>query len=155
MDRRQFLGMIAITPAVMRAESEGAELAVMVIDRVHPDIFASQTHLKRGDVIEVLPAGANWGSSDRTDTHCIIFKVPGLAMVEANALKTVDPGNRRVNPMLHARAFGLDFRAFPGSIQALIGDGRQRMTEHVTLTPAMIRAAKYRKAPLPNPFIIG
>ena len=147
MDRREFLGSLAI-PFIL--PGEGAELVVMVVDKTHPDVYANQTHLKRGDVIEVLAPGSNWGRHALVEPTWMIIKVPGMSLREANALKTVDPGNRRVNPMLHARAFGLDMEKLP-----LVGDGRRRLMESITVSAEEIRAVKYRKAPVANPFVIG
>lgn len=81
-----------------------AELIVRVKDK-HPINPASS---KRGDVISVLPDGAQWGDLDQSDTHYRIIRLPNVSVEDVtNAL--LAPG-RRSSPT-QERAF-VPFRSY-------------------------------------------
>lgn len=125
-----------------------AELLVRVVDKTHSDVFCNQTHTKRGDVIVACPDDWKWGKEELTNPEWIILIVPGLSDREAQAITTAEIGDRRHNPMLHARAHYLDLTKLSDKfdIQGI---------RVITITVEAFRAAKTRKLPVENPFVIN
>ncbi len=123
-----------------------AELLVRVTDKTHADAYANQTHCKRGDVIVACPDGWNWGNEEVKNLHTAIIKVPGLSEREAQAMTTEEIGDRKINPMLHARAFYLDFLDLPAT---------QCSSRIIEISVPQFRAARNKRVSLKNPFVIG
>ena len=118
-----------------------AELLVRIIDKTHGDVYANATHTKRGDVIVAREDGWNWGRLERNNSQFAVLCVSGLSLDEAEGMTTEEPGNRKVNRMLHTRAFTLDL----GKL------GIDAPGEYSVSLEAF-RAARFRKPPAKDPF---
>lgn len=116
-----------------------AELLVRIVDKIHPDVHANATHTKRGDVIVAREDGWTWGNVERQ--QFAILRVDGLSVDEAEGMCSEEPGNRKVNRMLRARAFGLDLDKI----------GVTNPGEHSVRLEAF-RAARFHKSPARDPF---
>ncbi len=118
-----------------------AELLVRIIDKTHPDVYANATHTKRGDVIVAKQDGWRWGRLELSNPQFAVLRISELSLDEAEGMTTEEPGERKVNRMLHARAFGLDLKSL----------GVSRPGEY-RISLAAFRKARSRKPPARDPF---
>ncbi len=127
------------------------ELLVRVVDKPRSgDAVIDCQRSGRGDVIVVCEDGHDWSREERANPEWMILRVPGMTLSEGYSLAAPElksPGPFR--QLIHKRLFRLD-------VDAILGPhpGR-REKDKVTVYLTDIRAAKQRKPPVPDPYVIG
>lgn len=86
------------------------EIALLINDIISEDPINDSKMLKRGDVIEVLEDGANWGRMALTNPNFRMIKLEGISISEAMVLKASEmpTDSLQVSRMLRPRMFTLD-----------------------------------------------
>ncbi len=101
------------------------ELLIRVADKINPDFYKNCKCTKRGDVIEVLPDGSNWGTLTLLHTFYRIVRVD-ISDGDAQALLAPEPDADMSNPSqtLQARAFNinLDDSGLPPEFSKFMAD---------------------------------
>lgn len=133
-----------------------AELLVRVRDKVSPDPYLNVRLTKRGDVIVVMPDGHDWAADELRNRDWRIVKVPGLSMVEAEAMTVEEPHDPERSRMMLRRWFRLDVDSvdLPQRARQVIADD-SRAAPTFDLTLQQLRAAKLQKSPVADPAVIG
>lgn len=133
------------------------ELLVWVHDREdggNPEHDAVK--YRRGDVIVAVPDGHPWGTDERGDPRWVVLCVPTMPLAEGQALATEEPAAPGRLP--HTRLFGLDLDspAAHASVKSLVAraDAGVNLPAEV-IDAAHLRAIRRKKAPAPDPRVIG
>lgn len=132
-----------------------AEICIMIVNRVNDDPKVDAQCFKRGDVVEVLPDGSDWGSSVRKLSIFRIIKLPNVSVEEARAFLAPElPADPEApKDMLQRRAFRLDLDnpIVPQALRDYLADDtRVKDSASFPATVDMIRSLKVAKEPLPE-----
>lgn len=137
------------------------ELLLRVVDVVHAgdpvnDLYRNARASHRGDVIVVLPDGANWGRDGYGASCWRVLKIPAMTVNEASVLLAPERDTDPLNPSktVQRKAFKLDVDnvALPADLRAyLADDNRTQPTFTINLTAAQIQPFIVRKSPIVVP----
>jgi hypothetical protein len=134
-----------------------AEFLIRVHDKVNPDsVYSDVKCLKRGDVVSVCPDGWVWSTRELRLPFWRIVKVAGMAMDEAEAFLSPEPGDSLLNKMLRRRAFKVDVDriTLPKRIKEWLADDT-RAVPFLEINTTTARGLKTLKEPLSDPAVIG
>lgn len=117
------------------------------------------TH-KRGDVIHAAPDGWPWGSDELISPFWRIIKVPGLELLEAQAMVAREIAEDPTNPprTLQRRAFRLDIDhpSLPAAFREYLQDDTRASAAYtLSINRAAFRVLKKARLPIPDPAVIG
>lgn len=96
-----------------------------VVDKIGDDIYRDAQLTKRGDVIVVCPDGWAWGAEELSSPDWRIVRVPGLGMIEAEAMLAPETESSLIaepSPLLRRRMFELNLDAVPTGPRDLVLD---------------------------------
>ncbi len=127
------------------------EIVVLLKDpELSGDAHVDNGRHRRGDVIDVLPDGSDWGERVRTHPHWLIVKLPGVPIERMQQFLAEESERERGGNKIvrHPRR-----RLFYLNLNGL--HGMTRRGESVTLSIADLEARLVRKPPPEDPDVLG
>lgn len=135
-----------------------SELCIIVVDRVnHECPYRDSKCYKRGDVIEVLEDGSDWGTETLRNPHWRILQLPNVPFKAALAFLSAEAETDPKNPsrVLQRRGFHFNIDAAPEDLKDWFADdSRAQPVFTSNMTLASLMKLKVRKPKRKDPNIL-
>lgn len=138
-----------------------AELYVRIVDKIHKDFYINCMASKRGDVISILPDGAQWGTEDLRHTDYRIIKFPGIKpdLLDGFLAEELETDLKNPSKTLQFRGwkFDLDTVALDKQENDIYLKDDKRQGDSITLNYSLdqVLALQIKKQPIQDPHIFG
>ena len=122
-----------------------SEMLVRVIDKPlsgNPALDSKRS--MRGDVIVAKPDGWPWSEEEKSNPAWRIFK-SDLSLTDAEAMRSSEPGNPKINPNLRRYLFKFDIDSMPAGIKTAITKIPKNIIINISATD--LKSVKLQKFP--------